>query len=125
MQHTNEFLKLVMNAKNNIEEVSVDYTNELMNNKTVNQDYYLIDVREDNEWDDGYIIHALHMSKGTIERDIEKKISNKDIELVLYCKSGYRSILAADTLKKMGYTNVKSMAEGFNGWIQKQYPIVD
>tara|TARA_R110002124_G_scaffold152394_2_gene319285 strand:- start:5760 stop:6137 length:378 start_codon:yes stop_codon:yes gene_type:complete len=125
MQHTNEFLKLVMNAKNNIEEVSVDYTNELMNNKTVNQDYYLIDVREDHEWDDGYIIHALHMSKGTIERDIEKKISNKDIELVLYCKSGYRSILAADTLKKMGYTNVKSMAEGFNGWIQKQYPIVD
>jgi len=125
MQHANGFLKLVMNAKENIEEVSVDYTYNLINNKIANQDYYIIDVREDHEWDEGYIPNAVHMSKGVIERDIEKKIFNKDIELVLYCRSGYRSLLAADNLKKMGYTNVKSLEDGYSAWLKNKYPIID
>jgi rhodanese-related sulfurtransferase len=58
----------------------------------------------------------VHLSKGTIERDIEKKFPDTTAELVLYCGGGFRSALVADNLQKMGYTNVKSMDGGFGGW---------
>ena len=58
----------------------------------------------------------MHLSKGIIERDIERTIPEKGAKMVLYCGGGFRSALAADNLQKMGYTNVKSMNGGFCGW---------
>jgi rhodanese-related sulfurtransferase len=55
----------------------------------------------------------VHLSKGTIERDIEKTISDKNARLVLYCGGGYRSALATDNLQKMGYHNILSLDGGW------------
>lgn len=78
----------------------------------------LIDVREDGEWAAGFIPGAKHLGRGVIERDIEQAIPNRDTKIVLYCGGGYRSALAADSLQKMGYTNVYSMAGGWREWCE-------
>ena len=83
----------------------------------------LIDVREDNEWNDGHAKGADHLGKGIIERDIETMVPDKDSELILYCGGGYRSVLAADALQKMGYTNVASMAGGWRAYLEANAPI--
>ena len=76
----------------------------------------LIDVREDSEWAAGHARGAQHMGKGVIERDIEQSVPDKNAELILYCGGGFRSALATDSLQKMGYTNVASMAGGWRAW---------
>lgn len=83
-----------------------------------NHKFYLIDVREDSEWATGHLPHAIHLSKGIIERDIEKIIPDMNTEIVLYCGGGYRSASAADNLQKMGYKNIFSLAGGFHAWLE-------
>ena len=73
----------------------------------------LVDVREDHEWSAGHVKGAVHMSKGTIERDMETKYPDKDVTLVLYCGGGFRSALAADNLVKMGYSEAISLDGGW------------
>jgi rhodanese-related sulfurtransferase len=63
------------------------------------------------------------MGRGVIERDIVQKIPDKGAELILYCGGGYRSALAADSLQKMGYTNVSSMAGGWASWEDAGAPV--
>src|SRR4030095_9500946 len=82
----------------------------------------LIDVREDNEFENGHARGARHMGRGVIERDIVQTFPHKDTELVLYCGGGYRSALAADNLQKMGYTNVWSMWGGWTAWKESGAP---
>ncbi len=76
----------------------------------------LVDVREDSEWEQGYIPGAEHISKSYIEQQIEGVAPDRDQPIVLYCAGGVRSLFAAQTLQSMGYTNVTSMAGGFQGW---------
>lgn len=76
----------------------------------------LIDVREDREWNLGHAAGAMHMSRGTIESKIDSVIP-RDATIVLYCASGNRSALAAESLSAMGYTNVSSMSGGFRAWV--------
>ncbi len=76
----------------------------------------LVDVREASEWEQGYIPGAHHVSKSYIEQQIEGIAPDRDQPLVLYCAGGVRSLFAAQTLQEMGYTNVASMAQGFQGW---------
>ena len=78
--------------------------------------FFLIDVREDNEWAKGRIKGAMHLGRGIIERDIETAIADRNAEIVLYCGGGYRSALAAENLQRMGYKNVWSMGGGWRGW---------
>ena len=85
--------------------------------------WVLIDTREDHEWEAGHLPGAVHLSKGVIERDIEKTVPDKDTPLVLQCGGGFRSALAADNLQKMGYTNVVSLDGGYRGWVQKGLPV--
>ena len=113
MKHSEGFLKVVDDAKSRIREVSVAQTQQRMGSNT---QVKLIDVREDNEWNDAHAAGAIHLGKGIIERDIETTVPDKDTELILYCGGGYRSALAADVLQKMGYTNVFSMAGGWKAW---------
>lgn len=118
MQHAPEFLKLAENARKQVKETDVSTVKKRMDN---NESFILIDVREDNEWDNGHIPNAIHMGRGIIERDIEKAIPNKDQELVLYCGGGYRSALSAVNLQAMGYTNVISMDGGITAWKNAGY----
>jgi len=76
----------------------------------------LIDVREDREWNLGHAAGAVHMSRGTLESKIDAVVP-RDAEIVLYCASGNRSALAAESLAQMGYAQVSSMAGGFRAWV--------
>jgi len=83
----------------------------------------LVDVREESEWAKDHLPKAVFLGKGIIERDIEQKIPTTSEEIVLYCGGGFRSALAADNLRKMGYTNVYSMDGGIRDWRGKNYPL--
>ena len=76
----------------------------------------IIDVREKDEWDEEHIPDAIHMSRGTIELDIEEKVPDSDAMIICHCGGGGRSALAAENLQKMGYKNVRSMAGGLKAW---------
>src|SRR5712691_11183391 len=120
MKHSEGFLKLVNNAKSRIREVPVDETRARIQ---ANAEVRLIDVCEDNEWEEAHAAGAEHLGKGIIERDIETTAPDKSTELILYCGGGYRSALAADVLQEMGYTNVWSMAGGWKAWQDSGAPI--
>lgn len=113
MKHSEGFLKLVNDAKSRIKETTVGETIERLE---ANPKAKLVDVREDNEWNEAHAKDAIHLGKGIIERDIEATVPDKNTELILYCGGGYRSALAADVLQSMGYTNVYSMAGGWKAW---------
>ncbi len=76
----------------------------------------LIDVREKDEWTEGFIPGARWISRGYLEQRIEDQVPEKSSEIILYCAGGTRSALAAESLAVLGYTNVKSMAGGFSAW---------
>jgi rhodanese-related sulfurtransferase len=65
----------------------------------------------------------MHLGKGIIERDVETKVPRKDTTLVLYCGGGFRSALAADALKKMGYSNAISLDGGWRAYQQAGLPV--
>lgn len=111
MQHSQEFLDVVNDAKSRVRETGVDGALKMIESGAT-----LIDVREDNEWDAGHAAGAKHLGRGIIERDIVTEFPDKSTELVLYCGGGFRSALAADMLQKMGYTNVWSMDGGWKAW---------
>ena len=120
MKHSEGFLKIVDDAKSRIKEVSVSETRERLKQ---NPNAKLVDVREDNEWDAARAAGAIHLGKGIIERDIEATVPDKSTELILYCGGGYRSALAADVLRQMGYTNAWSMAGGWKAWKESGAPV--
>lgn len=117
--HSPGFLALVADAKTRIREVSVSETLEAVNGGTAR----LIDVREESEWEAAHAKGSDHLGKGIIERDIETLVPDKDAELILYCGGGFRAALAADSLQKMGYTNVASIAGGWRAWLGANAPV--
>src|SRR5579875_1223200 len=76
----------------------------------------LVDVREKNEWDEGYIPGAVHVPRGYLEQRIESRVPDKSTPVLLYCAGGHRSLLAGQTLREMGYENVQSLTGGFTAW---------
>jgi sulfur-carrier protein adenylyltransferase/sulfurtransferase len=84
----------------------------------------LIDVRESEEWDAGHIPGAKHVPRGYLESRIEAAAPEKDQRVVIYCASGQRSALAANTLQELlGYTNVSSMTGGITLWKDRGYDV--
>ena len=120
MKHAKRFLDIVKNAKSRVKETDVET---IRARQKKGDTFYLVDVREDNEWNQGHLPGAIHLGKGIIERDIESVIPDVDAEIVLYCGGGYRSALAAENLARMGYTHVVSMDGGFRGWNEAGFPI--
>ena len=120
MHHSPRFLEIVDDAKSRVQENDVQKVKSMLDD---DRQFFLVDVREDNEWNAGHLPQAIHLGKGIIERDIETAIPNQDAEIVLYCGGGYRSALAADHLQQMGYTNVRSLDGGIKGWVETGYPI--
>ena len=118
--HSPGFLALVRDAKTRVRQWTIDEYRERV---ARGERFTLVDTREDREWDACHIPGAVHMSKGTIERDIEKAIPDKDAPIVCYCGGGFRSALVCDNLQKMGYTRVVSMDGGFRGWVAKDLPV--
>ena len=112
MAEHNRFEKLVAEAKKNITEISPqDAASKLQSSEAV-----IVDVREKDEWDEQHIPGAIHLSRGTLELDVEEKVPDMNAMIVCHCGGGGRSALAAESLQKMGYKNVRSMAGGFKAW---------
>ena len=106
------FEKLVADAKMNVTEISPqDAAAKLKDGEAV-----IVDVRETDEWDEEHIPGAIHMNRGTIELDIEEKVPDTNAMIITHCGGGGRSALAAESLQKMGYKNVRSMAGGVKAW---------
>ena len=120
MHHNPRFLEIVDDAKSRVRQNDVQAVKAMLDTE---RRVYLVDVREDNEWNAGHLPRAIHLGKGIIERDIETAVPDLNAEIVLYCGGGYRSALAADHLQQMGYTNVWSMDGGIRGWREAGYPM--
>lgn len=112
MEQPNRFQKLVAEAKKGIQEISPnDAALELGCGAAI-----LIDVRSDDDWKAGYARGARHLDRGEVEIEIEEQVPDLDQRIICYCGGGSRSALVAETLQKMGYRNVRSMAGGFRAW---------
>jgi rhodanese-related sulfurtransferase len=117
-QHAPGFLAAVNDAKARVKQVTIaEYR------RMPREGHILIDVREDREWQDGHAAGAIHLGKGVIERDIETKVPDKGAKLVLYCGGGFRSALAADALRQMGYTDAISLDGGWRAYQESGLPI--
>jgi rhodanese-related sulfurtransferase len=120
MPHSPGFLRLVDDAKTRVREITVD---EVARSQAAGESFYLVDVREDSEWDAAHAAGSIHLGKGIIERDIEAAIPDKDATIVLYCGGGFRSALAGDAIQRMGYRQVYSLAGGWRAWNQAGLPV--
>ncbi len=119
MAHAAKFLELVNESRKRIKETNVPDVKRRMD---AGEKFVLVDVREESEWAQGHLPGAIHLGKGIIERDIEARVADTGAKVILYCGGGFRSVLAADNLQKMGYTNVESMDGGWKGWLGAGLP---
>ena len=118
--HAPRFLQLVQDARKRVRELTVDQVKTKLDR---GERFHLVDVREESEFARDHLPGAVHLGKGILERDVEGRIPDTGAEIVLYCGGGFRSALAADNLRKMGYTNVLSMDGGIRDWREKKYPL--
>ena len=119
--------ELVGAAKATITECSIDAAKDCQNTDTL-----LIDVREAGEFRKAHLPGAVHLSRGLLEFEIHGLVEHfrpdnvdsvADQPIVLYCGTGGRSALAAQSLESMGYRNVKSMAGGVAAWVAARLPV--
>ncbi len=120
MKHSAGFLSLVEDALTRVSEISLaDARLRLEENTEV----VLLDVREESEWNKAHAKDAQYLGKGILERDLEARFPEKETEIIMYCGGGYRSALTCDAAQKMGYTNVKSLENGYKGMIASDWPM--
>ena len=98
-------------------QITQDEAKKIMDNES---DFIIVDAREQYEYDEGHIKDAIVIPYTEIEQKAEKILPNKEQLILVYCRSGRRSKIAAQSLADMGYTNVKE----FGGIIDWQYEIV-
>jgi len=103
---------LLAAARAVVPEVSVDE----VHRRASSPGHVLIDVRERQEFVAGHLSGAVHISKGFIETLIEEIVPDRDTPITLYCAGGVRSLLAAESILRLGYTKVDSMAGGVGAW---------
>jgi rhodanese-related sulfurtransferase len=122
MDHSPGFLKLVAEAKTRVREITIDQARAWLKQ---NPNIVLLDVREDSEWNAGRAAEAVHLGKGVLERDLEKKIPDMNTEIIMYCGGGYRSVLTCDAAQKMGYRSVHSLMGGYKALVAAGWPVAE
>ncbi|HBU59616.1 MAG TPA: sulfurtransferase [Verrucomicrobiales bacterium] len=120
MKHSTGFLSLVNDALTRVNEIPISEAKTLI---AENQDVVLLDVREESEWNKSHAKNAQYLGKGVLERDLESRFPDKNTKIIMYCGGGYRSALTCDAAQKMGYTNVKSLQNGYKGMIASDWPM--
>ncbi len=118
--HNPGFLRVVDDAKTRIREITAE---QVRDSNLAGQPHVLIDVREDREFAVDSCRGAVHLGKGVLERDVEARFPDKRQTLVLYCGGGFRSALAADSLRAMGYEDARSLAGGIRRWRELGLPL--
>jgi len=103
----------VEDAKQQIEEITPEQAE-----GAIKQADLLLDVRDADEYRNGHIPGAVNISRGMLEFKFsnDPSLENRDMKIVLYCKTSGRAALSAKVLKEMGYRNVQSIAGGFDAW---------
>jgi len=119
MEQPNRFQKLVAQAKRNVTEISAAEARKAAEAGEA----VLIDVREESDWCEGHADGATHLSRGLIELEIEEQIPDETKPIICYCGGGSRSALVAESLQKMGYANVRSLAGGLRAWKDAGLPM--
>lgn len=107
------FRELLAATKAEIDEIE---TADAANLRDNDGDVVILDVREPDENAQGSIPGAVFIPRGQLESNIENKVPNKDAKVLIHCASGVRSAFAAKTLRELGYSDVASIAGGFNKW---------
>ena len=120
MDHSPGFLRLVGEAKKQVNEISVAEARAKLATHSM---VVLIDVREDHEWQAGHAVEAVHLGKGILERDLEKLYPDANTEIIMYCGGGFRSALTCDAAQKMGYKKVHSLIGGYKGMVAAGWPM--
>lgn len=111
MPHGPRFEKLAAEVRESVREVSADEAGEIYENGGL-----LIDVREAEEFSKEHATGAEHLSRGVLEMKIEELEPYVHRPIVCYCGGGKRSALAVESLERMGYEDVSSLAGGFKAW---------
>ena len=106
------FREMLAAAKGNIREI----TTEEAEAELARPGAVLLDVREPDEYEQGALAGAVHLPRGNLETSIEGRIPDKAAHVLVMCAGGVRSAFAADTMQQLGYTDVASVAGGFNRW---------
>ncbi len=116
-----KFSEMVTEARTQVKEITVE---ELQ--KEDMSSLILIDVREPSEYEAGHVKGAINIPRGVIEMelDLNPNYSNRSHSLVLMCKSGGRSALAAVSIEKLGFNQVSSLMGGFQAWEAQGFNIV-
>lgn len=107
------YKQLMEEARQAIPEVTVD---EVKNRLERGENWTLLDVREREEYREGHLEGALALPRGFLEIRVEEAIPDKSTPVIAYCAGGVRSLIAARTMKEMGYENVVSMSGGYTAW---------
>jgi len=105
---------LVTAAKQQITEIAVEKSKQLIAQGNIT----VIDTREENEYDAGHLNEAILLPRGVLEFKIGTipELADKNKPVLIYCRTGGRSALAALSMKTLGYTNVLSLAGGYEAW---------
>src|ERR1700704_1048014 len=106
------FRDLLRAAKQEIREVDTATADEMRSRPGA----IVLDVREPDEYEQGAIPGAVHIPRGQLESNIEPRVNDHGAPLLVHCAGGTRSAFAAKTLEEMGYSDVVSVAGGFNKW---------
>ncbi|MEX2255303.1 MAG: molybdopterin-synthase adenylyltransferase MoeB [Acidimicrobiia bacterium] len=112
------FRDLLAKAKEHIREIDPAGAQARLDDAT------FLDVREQDEFEQGTIPNAVFIPRGHLESQVESRLTDKDAPIVVYCAGGIRSAFAAETLQDLGYTDVVSMAGGFGRWKNEDRPWV-
>src|ERR687884_398178 len=113
--------ELLRQIKEQVKEVDPREVHDIVNN---GYDAFVIDVREQHEYDEGRLPGAVHVPRGYLEQRIENVVKDKDARVILYCQSANRSAFAADTLQRqLGYTNVQHMTGGITLWKDRGFEV--
>jgi molybdopterin/thiamine biosynthesis adenylyltransferase/rhodanese-related sulfurtransferase len=111
------FRNLLSSAKSEIVEISTDEAAE-----RIAAGHLILDVREPDEYEEGALEGVIHIPRGHLEAQIENRIVDKSLPVVVYCAGGVRSAFAAKTMQELGYEQVASMDGGFGRWKDEGRP---
>ena len=115
------FRQMLADTKRAIKETTAD---QVRARQEKGDEMVLLDVREPDEVTNGYIPGAVAIPRGFLELRVEQQVPDREKTVVIYCAGGTRSALAAKTLQEMGYTDVVSLAGGFQAWAERGYPSI-
>ena len=114
------YRELLQQVKAEIDEIAAAEARE---RSVENGDVLFLDVREQDEWDEGTVPGAIHVPRGQLESRIEGLVPDRSREIVIYCSGGSRSAFAAKSLGELGYENVTSLTGGFTDWKRNGFPV--